>query len=556
MFKKLSFIQLVARIVLAAFLYSFVAFEPLYGITTGSDTKANATARAALDEQLGKLVLSARQGRISEGAYSGNKRLVIFVQDLHCNPEVQHNISDILSFFDTKYGLNKIFVEGSPEGKTDLTLFTGISDPAIKEKTLDSLLNEGLLSGAVYYGAKNNKENICGLEKWDLYKQNADRMAKLLGGKAAATEECAALDSMLSQSMGLLGSTRLKFAAYNYSEAEKSTKRYRLLEQEAVKAGLSLQLYPNLRRQIEVGRLNSRIHFKKLPNDLQAFLKGIQEKTPYGVYKTLADKLSDNTRDGEFYLNLQEVSYTYAPNLLAKYPNVANFLEYVRLNYSVNPMALVEEEARFKLAVLNSSSKTLIDRELIFMQGMTDMLKGFATLGMTPDDYAFFKAHAEEFRITLMKYYGLEKTAKIRQILTDKNLYAYYDVNLERNDIFAKALLGGSREVSAEELNSQILNYKSGNSEYTEVIKHLSEFSQIDAVVTGGFHVETARCLKARGISYLTITPNITKKSTGDLYERVMRDALTPKDFGKQALANIAIATPQLLKQRKTLQAA
>jgi hypothetical protein len=70
MFKKLSFIQTVARIVLAAFLYSFVAFEPLYGITTmGNDAKADATVQATLNEQLSKLVLSAHQGRISDGCY-------------------------------------------------------------------------------------------------------------------------------------------------------------------------------------------------------------------------------------------------------------------------------------------------------------------------------------------------------------------------------------------------------------------------------------------------------------------------------------------------------
>ena len=70
------FIKMVARVVLAAFLYSFVVFEPLYGITTmGTDSRADAQAQAALDEQLDNLVLSARQGRISEGCYCMNNSL-------------------------------------------------------------------------------------------------------------------------------------------------------------------------------------------------------------------------------------------------------------------------------------------------------------------------------------------------------------------------------------------------------------------------------------------------------------------------------------------------
>ena len=530
-----TFIQTVTRLVLAAFLYSFVAFEPLYGITT-MGASAGAT-RTALDRQLDTLVLSARQGRISEGCYvspesgvrspestttgnsqllrspvsglrSKNNRLVIFIQDLHCNPEVQKNINSILAFFDTKYGLNKIFVEGAPEGKTNLSLFTGIADQSIKDKTLDSLLNEGLLSGAVYYGAKNNKENIYGLENWGLYKENANRMSVLLSDKSGSSAVCSDLGTKLEKTLGLHGSSKLITANYKFNEASKSKERYNVFAKTAVKNDISLLQFPNLNRQVAISLLSRQIRFKKLPQDLQAFLKGIQEKTPYGVYKTIAEKLSDSSRDGEFYLNLQEVAYTYAPNLLFKYANVANFLEYVRLNYSVNPMALVEEEGRFKQAVLERNTRTLIDQELVFMQGMTDMLKGFAALGMTPTDYAFFKNHVEEYKITLMKYYGPEQTAEVRKLLDNKELYAYYDINLQRNEVFAKALLAvrSPEPVARRNGNGRGTDVNSGHrtpdsgpsviNEYTEVIKHLSEFTEIDAVVTGGFHVETAKAFK------------------------------------------------------------
>ena len=56
---------------------------------------------------------------------------------------------------------------------------------------------------------------------------------------------------------------------------------------------------------------------------------------------------------------------TPTPQLSSTIPtNVADFLEYVRLNYAINPMCLVEEESHFKQDVLNSNAKTLIDREL------------------------------------------------------------------------------------------------------------------------------------------------------------------------------------------------
>ncbi len=562
MFNNNSFIRLIARVVLAAFVYSFVAFEPLYGIAT-MDASA-ATVRAAVNEQLDTLVLSARMGHISDGCYvspesgarsperttggnsqllrssvSGlrtkNDRLIIFIQDLHCNAEVQKNINDILAFFDTKYGLQKIFVEGAPAGKTDLSLFTGITDPAIKEKTLESLLGEGLLSGAAYYGAKNNKENLYGLEQWDLYKENAARMSSLLSGKAASSMVYSRLTAMLEETKGLRCSTTFKIAEHKIKKDEKSADKYALLAKLADKNNISLLQYPNLKRQIAASGLSRHIKFKKLPADLQTFLKAMQAKLPYGVYKTLAEKLSDNARDGEFYLNLRQAASAYAPELLAgaargsSLPNVENFLEYVRLNYSVNPHCLVNEENQFKQELLESSAQTLIDRNVLFMQSMTEKFKGFVNLGMTPADYTFFKAHVEEYTVTLLKYYGEQKTAAARALLENKELYAYYDVNLQRNDVFAKELLSVPSVKSVSSV--KIIN------EYTEVIKHLSEFTEIDAVVTGGFHTETAKALSEHGISCITITPSVTRQTTGDLYERFMAGALSPQDLGISALA-------------------
>jgi hypothetical protein len=266
MFQKSGLIKTVSRLVLAAFLYSFVIFEPLYGLTTlEGDAKANAATRAALEQQLCKLVLPAQQGRISDGCYvasghevplfakegvggvRGSKKLVIFIQDLHCNPEVQKNISSILSFFDTKYGLKKIFVEGAPVGKTDLSLFTGITDPAIKDKTLDALLNEGLLSGVVYYGAKNNKENLQGLENWNLYKENASRMSTLLSSKSTSSNCCAEIASLVEETSALYASNKFRAASDTFAAAEKSKDRYSKFAKLAEKAGISLLQYPTLK---------------------------------------------------------------------------------------------------------------------------------------------------------------------------------------------------------------------------------------------------------------------------------------------------------------------
>ena len=114
MFDNGLFMKTVTRLVLTAFVYSFVIHEPLYAAIA---IETSDSACVALNSQLDKLVLSARQGRIAEGSYQGSGRLVVFIQDLHCNPDVQRNISEILGLLDSRYGLSRIYVEAQRKNK-------------------------------------------------------------------------------------------------------------------------------------------------------------------------------------------------------------------------------------------------------------------------------------------------------------------------------------------------------------------------------------------------------------------------------------------------------
>ena len=70
MFDSNNFIRFVARLALASFVYSFVAFEPLYGVVAEQRSEAqNENSAQELRTALDTMVLSARQGRISDGCY-------------------------------------------------------------------------------------------------------------------------------------------------------------------------------------------------------------------------------------------------------------------------------------------------------------------------------------------------------------------------------------------------------------------------------------------------------------------------------------------------------
>ena len=52
-------------------------------------------------------------GKITKSHFAGTDRVIINIQDLHCHPQVQKNISNIIELFDNKYGVTNIYLEGA-----------------------------------------------------------------------------------------------------------------------------------------------------------------------------------------------------------------------------------------------------------------------------------------------------------------------------------------------------------------------------------------------------------------------------------------------------------
>ncbi|MGA2091204.1 MAG: glycoside hydrolase family 15 protein, partial [Endomicrobiales bacterium] len=72
---------------------------------------------------------------------------------------------------------------------------------------------------------------------------------------------------------------------------------------------------------------------------------------------------------------------------------------------------------------------------------------------------------------------------------------------------------------------------------FNAVANHITQFKNIDIVVAGGFHLDIARELERKGVSYLTITPNVTGTSNQNVYEQVMNGTIDLKMMNSSALA-------------------
>ena len=183
--------KLIAVLTAGCFLFSFIIAQP---VRAAIDLNAAAQkASTALDG----FVLPYSIGRITEswpanpkahgaGSTAGIGGLsFIVIQDLHCHPEVQKNISDILSIIEAHDDCPAIFVEGAA-GAVDTSWLNGILDKELRQKIALSLLNQGKLTGAEYYSSISEKHGaIRGLENEKLYAENALRLREILNKRSA-----------------------------------------------------------------------------------------------------------------------------------------------------------------------------------------------------------------------------------------------------------------------------------------------------------------------------------------------------------------------------------
>ena len=99
-------------------------------------------------------------------------KLVIHIQDAHCNYDAQMRIAEILEYIAEKYGIDHVNLEGGT-GKYDLSVYRDIENENVRKKVADLFARDGELSGAEFLAATNPGEIVLnGVEDAELYKKN------------------------------------------------------------------------------------------------------------------------------------------------------------------------------------------------------------------------------------------------------------------------------------------------------------------------------------------------------------------------------------------------
>lgn len=127
-----------------------------------------------LPSQLGSLIAS----------HPGKTPEVIYIQDLHGNPEVQKNIAAILRILANERNVQWVGVEGASV-KLDIKELAGFPVAAVREEVGGNLLADGSMTGSEYFAATLGRPvHLEGVERKSLYEENLSVARQLL------TPEC------------------------------------------------------------------------------------------------------------------------------------------------------------------------------------------------------------------------------------------------------------------------------------------------------------------------------------------------------------------------------
>lgn len=550
----------------------FTLTSTVYGIpsnmnmmqtTSGQEEKVQPVEPVAVFLDPDKLVVPENYGTVTERFKSAgtenSRKLIIQIQDSHCNYEAQTNIMKIMEGMsadkETAQAFKLIATEGA-DGALDASFPRSFPNGEVKKQASDYFLRIGWLTGPEMYAINFKEEPVplWGVEDQALYDENLMYFRKT---KAGLEKERAFLDRLTA----LIEILKMKILSKGVNDMvkmregwDKNTVQFTdyctYIEKIALENGMGGKgatvfkdaiEYPNFTLVIESMEIEKKIDTKKIDSERQMMIAQLQARM---VKEELAElvKQSLYLRTGKitsdmFYSYLQKAAEAKKIDI-TKYPNLGGYMEIVFRNSKVNAGALFEEIDRIEKAIKNRLYTGEAERKLDEMIDQVKLLRNLLDLRMTRRDLANFKERrrfltpAELIRRVAMisEESGMKDAlaGSIGWLETNKEIdlaacEGFYDAAIKRDKVLAENTIDEMEKRKATAV----------------------------ALVTGGFHTQgTKELFKAKGYSYVVVTPRMTQTYDDKYYlARMMNEQ---SEFDKMfSNAGTRLAAPDMLSEER-----
>jgi len=327
--------------------------------------------------------IPVEMGTVVKSHVGTSGRVVVYIQDLHCNAEVQNHIAGMLGQLVDKYGLQLVGVEGASR-PVDVSRLRDFPVEAVKKQVGQYFLKAGKITGAEYYASTGKR----GLEVFGL-EDAAQYEAERVSVKSFLTDESQGYVYDLRESLESLKkqvySENLRQHDHHrvgFREGKESLLHYALYLANALKSGPEgLSAYPQLSAYVSQGRdmFGSSVEADALYQELERADEACRE----GLYTTSAER---TLVELEKRLDIIEklVNISAAPEELAAYRanpgnyRVKNFTEFISAQDASGELAPEAELGRLDAFVKETENfyRLADTRSQTFVAGMEKRLAG------------------------------------------------------------------------------------------------------------------------------------------------------------------------------------
>ena len=447
-----------------------------------------------------------------------SERMIIQIQDAHCNYEAQKNLAAILEYLIKERKLKLVMVEGG-SGDVGLSFLRTYSDAATRKEVAEKYLKMGQISGEEYLDITSDYDlELYGIEDEDLYDADLNAYLMLESKRQQGLQDLAAIRQSVS-------ALRQKIYNPDLLGFEQNVDRYDSKQMPLADFCLYLQGKAQGRRidlsgthlasYVQSVAMEKRIDFKAAEQQRNDFIKELATKLDEAAVKQLVEKTrafkAGSLQPVDFYQYLRDTCQGKIAMGIS-YPQLASYIDYLKLGGAMDIADFMQEIAAFERKIRESLFVSDDERQLSAISEKAGLVSKFLTLDLTPEEYEVMKAAPGQYH-TAAWLSVIERLGSSAGIAVPA-ASAAIDDNFDHLERFYS--LGKEREKSfVNNLNNKM--QLSGQ--------------KIAVLITGGFHTSgVSRLLRDSGYSYAIVTPTITQKSDSSIYFSVLRGEVPRQD--------------------------
>lgn len=479
--------------------------------------------------ELDKVSIPKKLGKVRE-VYQApvigrtSQKVIFHIQDVHANYEAQKNMADILEHLIMTYGISVILVEGGITDK-DFSYIRDWASLEERKKKAGELLKEGIISGETYVDiASDFPLKFQGIEDQKLYEANMEAYLEIGVFRSKALLVLSDFKNTADKLKKFIYTRRLK--EFDNKNSKYVAQKMELidylnyLDEIALKEVMSLKKYRNFNIIVETSRLEKKIDFKKAERERDILISDLSKRLPKKELKVMIAKSLDFKKGdyspSEFYSYLWFLAVENKLKL-RKYRNLDKYTDYIAIYEALNREELFDEIEDIEEAISDSLCGNLEQETLFMISKNLSILEEFLNLKFIPDDFDYYRVHKKEFDFDKWKSFLLHHAKRFRikadldkdtSLITDNlnTLEGFYALAFERDEAFIRN--------SLKKMNK--------------------EKEDLAVLIAGGFHTKNlSRLFMNSNISYLIITPQVTKKTDDLLYDRILKESYETRTWDK-----------------------